>query len=140
MIHVIGNIWLDETELQEKFVRSSGPGGQNVNKVSTAVQLRFNAAGSPNLPPPVRARLLKLAGSKATTEGEIVLEAERYRTREQNRADALERLLDLVRRATVRPKPRRKTRPTRGSVERRLKNKKGRSTVKQGRRKVGADD
>ncbi len=136
MIKVTEDIHIDEGELTEKFIRSSGPGGQNVNKLATAVQLRFNAAGSTSLPAPVRARLLALAGSRATTEGEIVIEADRFRTREANRADALDRLLDLIRRAIHKPKPRRKTRPTKASKERRLKSKKSRSKVKSSRGRV----
>lgn len=136
MIPVTEGIALDEGELTEKFIRSSGPGGQNVNKVSTAVQLRFNAANSPSLPHWVKARLLALAGSRATLEGEVVIECDSHRTREQNREEALERLLALIRRAATRPKRRVKTRPTLASKARRVKAKKERGEVKKGRRRV----
>lgn len=127
-------------ELQEQFIRASGPGGQNVNKVATAVQLRFNAALARGLPERVREQALKLAGSRATKDGEIVIEAGRFRTQEQNRADARDRLAELLTRASEPPpKPRKKTRPTRSSIERRLKAKAGRSTVKKMRGKVDSD-
>lgn len=135
MLRVTPHIFLDESELHEEFVRSAGPGGQNVNKVSTAVQLRFDAANSPNLPDDVRRRLLRMAGDRATAQGEIVIEARRRRTRERNRADAQERLFDLIRRAAKKPKRRVPTRPTRASRERRLEEKRMRSKVKQLRRK-----
>src|SRR5207342_3612528 len=115
MLEITPNLSIPDDELVERFVRSSGPGGQNVNKVATAVQLRFDAARSPSLPEGVRARLLRLAGRRATREGVIVIDAQRFRTQERNRADALERLLELVRQATVVPKPRRRTKPTRAS-------------------------
>ena len=139
MIRVTDEISLDEGELTEKFIRSSGPGGQNVNKVATAVQLRFNAATSPNLTDYVKRRLMRLAGSRLTTEGEIVIEADAHRTREQNRSDALERLLALIVKAAHRPKRRIKTRPTLASKERRLDAKKGRSGIKEGRKRVKAE-
>ena len=131
MIRVTPTIALDENELQEDFLRASGAGGQNVQKVETAVQLRFDAAHSPSLPPPVRARLMKLAGRRLTKAGVLVISAQRHRTQERNRADALARLLELIREAAAPPPPpRRKTKPTLASKERRLAGKKVRSNVK----------
>ena len=129
-IRITDDISLDDSEIEESFVRSSGPGGQNVNKLSTAVQLRFDVRRSPNLPDAVRERLERLAGKRLTRDGVIVISAQRHRTQERNRQDALDRLVELIERAAVAPIPRRKTRPTRGSRERRLESKKRRSSIK----------
>ena len=130
MIVVTPGIVLDERELEETFVRASGPGGQNVNKLSTAVQLRFDVRRSPSLPDDVRARLERLAGSRLTGEGVLIIVAQRHRTQERNREDARERLVDLIRRAAVAPTPRRPTKPTLASKRRRLDSKARRSRVK----------
>jgi ribosome-associated protein len=130
MIRVNAQIELDEREIQEDFVRASGPGGQNVNKVSTAVQLRFDVARSPSLPDPVRARLITLAGRRLTQDGVLIIEAERYRSQRRNRDDALERLIELIREACEVDKPRRPTRPTLASKKRRLEGKQRRGETK----------
>ncbi len=140
MIRITPQISIDENELQEDFIRASGPGGQNVNKVSTAVQLRFDAAGSPSLTDDVRSRLLTLAGSRATVDGIIIIEAKRHRTREQNRKDALERLVELIRRASVRPVVRKETAPSPAARRRRLESKKRRAAVKRIRSDIPVDD
>jgi ribosome-associated protein len=134
MIRVTGTIAIDEREIHQQFIRASGPGGQNVNKVATAVQLRFDAAHSPSLPEDVRNRLLHLAGRRLTKEGYLVIDARRFRTQEQNRQDALARLVDLIRRAAQKPKIRKRTKPTLASRERRLERKRRRSKTKQLRR------
>jgi ribosome-associated protein len=130
MIRVNAQIELDEREIQEDFVRASGPGGQNVNKVSTAVQLRFDVARSPSLPEPVRARLIALAGRRVTQDGVLIIEAERFRSQRRNRDDALERLIELIREACEVDKPRRPTRPTLASKKRRLDSKQRRGETK----------
>ncbi|MBI1213801.1 MAG: aminoacyl-tRNA hydrolase [Alphaproteobacteria bacterium] len=134
MIRITDSIAIDEGEIEETFVRSSGPGGQNVNKLATSVQLRFDIRRSPNLPEDVRARAERLAGRRLTKDGVLVLIAQQYRTQERNRADALERLVTLLQQAATRPKARKATRPTRASRERRIETKKRRSTVKRMRR------
>ncbi len=140
MIEVNDHISIGEDEVQEKFVRAAGPGGQNVNKVSTAVELRFDVRGSPNLPEPVRARMERLAGRRLTLEGVLVLSAQRFRTQDRNRQDALERLLELIRKAAEPPPPpRKKTRPTLASKKRRLEGKVRRGVIKSGRGKVDLD-
>lgn len=130
MIRITDHISIGEDELEERFIRASGPGGQNVNKLNTAVQLRFDVRHSPALRDDVRARLARLAGQRLTNDGVLVITAQRHRTQERNRQDALDRLIELIRRAAVAPKPRRPTKPTKGSKERRLQGKKQRSTIK----------
>jgi ribosome-associated protein len=134
VIRVTASIALDESEISESFIRASGPGGQKVNKVATAVQLRFDVRRSPSLNDEVRARLERLAGRRLTRDGVLVITAQRYRTQERNRQDALDRLLELIREAAVRPVPRRPTRPTLASRKRRIEAKKRRGTVKALRR------
>lgn len=140
MIQVSEGIAIDERELDARFVRSPGPGGQHVNKVSTAVELRFDVAGSPALPEAVRARLMRLAGRRLSAEGILTIEAHRFRTQERNRRDAIERLVDLIQRATMEPKPRKPTRPTRASKERRLAGKSQRAQLKGLRQRTYPDD
>jgi ribosome-associated protein len=136
MIKINDQLSIDESEIQESFIRSSGPGGQNVNKVATAVQLRFDVRNSPSLPPEVRKRLIRLAGSRLTTEGILVIDARRHRRQEQNREDALNRLIQLIRQAAKRPRVRRKTKPTLASKLKRLEGKKRHSDKKRLRQKV----
>ncbi|MGQ3017386.1 alternative ribosome rescue aminoacyl-tRNA hydrolase ArfB [Phenylobacterium sp.] len=141
MLKINETLAIDEDEITLRFVRASGPGGQNVNKVSTAVELRFDVWNSPTLPEPVRARLARLAGRRLTQEGVLVLLAERFRTQERNRADAQDRLLELIRKAAEPPPPpRKKTRPTLASKKRRLESKTRRAVVKAGRGRPGGDD
>ena len=134
MIRITDQISIDESEIEESFVRSSGPGGQNVNKLSTAVQLRFDVRQSPSLPNDVALRLMRLAGRRVTKDGVLVIIAQNHRTQERNRAEALERLVALIRQAAVRPIPRRATKPTKASKQRRIKGKKIRSGIKALRR------
>jgi ribosome-associated protein len=134
MIQITPSIALDESELSESFVRSSGPGGQNVNKVSSAVQLRFDARHSPSLPNDVAVRLMRLAGSRLTKDGVIVIIAQSHRQQERNRADARERLFEMIREAAIPPKPRRATRVPKAEKKKRLEGKKRRSEVKRHRR------
>jgi len=130
MLEITPPFSIDERELQFDFIRSAGPGGQNVNKVATAVQLRFNIVNSPSLASDIKGRLIQLAGKRVNADGVLMLEAKHFRTQEQNRADAIQRLVELIRKALVKPKPRRTTKPTAASKEKRLKAKKVKGATK----------
>ena len=136
MIRITRNIAIDESEIQEEFIRSSGPGGQNVNKVATVVQLRFDVANSPSLPDDVRQRLISLAHSRITEDGVLIINAQRFRTQRRNRQDAIERLGELVRKAAQKPKIRLKTKPTLASKMQRLETKQRRARTKRLRQSV----
>ncbi len=134
MIYITRAIAIDESEIHQEFIRASGPGGQNVNKVATAVQLRFDAHNSPSLPHEVRERLIHLAGKRITEDGILIINAQRFRTQERNRQDAIDRLVELLRKAAEKPKLRRKTRPTLTSKKRWLETKRHRGKAKRTRR------
>ncbi len=136
MIQITSSIAIDDTEIKEEFIRSSGPGGQNVNKVATTVQLRFDVANSPSLPDEVRERLISLARSRTTDDGVLIINARRFRTQGRNRRDAFERLTELIRRAAEKPRRRHKTRPTLASKMRRLEDKQLRAKAKNLRHRI----
>ena len=140
MIHITPAISIDESEFRETFVRASGPGGQNVNKVATTVQLRFDVTNSPSLYGEVKERLISLAGNRVTETGILIIEAGRFRTQARNREDAIERLVELIRRAALRPKTRRKTKPTLASKLRRLESKRRSAEIKRTRGPVRPSD
>ena len=140
MIQINSRIAIGENEIEESFIRASGPGGQNVNKVSSAVQLRFDVLHSPTLPKEVRVRLIRLAGKKMTRDGVLIITAQRHRSQDHNRKDALERLVDMIRLAAIRPTLRKPTTPTRSSRHKRLQVKKLRGNVKKLRRERPSDD
>jgi ribosome-associated protein len=140
MLIVTPALAIDDSEIEEHFVRASGPGGQNVNKVATAVQLRFDVARSAALSDEIRQRLTSIAGKRMTSDGVLVIDARRHRTQAENREDARERLAEMIRQATVRPVRRRKTKPTRAAKQQRLETKRRRSDTKKGRRVVGGDE
>jgi ribosome-associated protein len=140
MLQITPTLAIDDSEIEEKFVRASGPGGQNVNKVATAVQLRFDVERSSALGAEVRERLKAIAGSRMTADGMLVIDSREFRTQAQNREAARERLVELLRQATVRPKRRRKTRPSKAAKAQRLESKRRRATTKQGRRRIAGDE
>lgn len=140
MLEVSPTLTIEDSELEERFVRASGPGGQNVNKVATAVELRFDAANSPKISDDVRERLRVIAGTRMTADGVLVIDARRHRTQAQNREDARARLADLLRQALVKPKRRRKTKPSKASVEKRVQSKKRRAETKRRRGRVADHD
>ena len=140
MLEVSPTLTIEDSELEERFVRASGPGGQNVNKVATAVELRFDAANSPKISDDVRERLRVIAGTRMTADGVLVIDARRHRTQAQNREDARVRLADLLRQALLKPKRRRKTKPSKASVEKRVQSKKRRAETKRRRGRVADHD
>ncbi len=140
MIRVTPTIFINEDDIKERFIRASGPGGQNVNKVSSAVQLRFNVNAATTVPQDVKVRLKRIAGRQMTEDGVLIIEARRHRTQGRNRQDAFERLTELLRRASLRPKPRKPTRPTLASRRRRLDGKRRRSEIKRARGRITDSD